>query len=243
MDLVLDLLNPRQPESRLLPALLVTSVFGFFGYLSRGVTWTGAIAGFVASFLLFLGLGFGGFVTLSTVFAITWLATRVGYARKRQLGVAENKSGRNARQVLANVATAAIFAILSLKFGAPWAVVAVAALAEAAADTTSSEIGEALSTRAWLITGFRSVSPGTNGAVSLPGTIAGIGAAALVTLVALWFGVTDTFWAVVIAAFLGTLVDSLIGATLERAGRIGNDGVNFISTLAAAGFALVLQAT
>jgi uncharacterized protein (TIGR00297 family) len=243
MDVVLDLLNPSQPESRLLPALIVTSVFGLFGYLSRGVTWTGAIAGFVASFLLFVGLGLGGFVTLSAVFAITWLATRVGYARKRKLGVAESKSGRNARQVLANVATAATFAVLSLKFGLPCAVVAIAALAEAAADTTSSEIGEALSSRAWLITGFRSVPPGTNGAISLAGTVAGLSAATLVTLIALWVGVTDGLWIVVIAAFLGTLVDSLLGATLERAGRIGNDGVNFISTLAAAGFALVLQAT
>jgi uncharacterized membrane protein len=40
----------------------------------------------------------------------------------------------------------------------------------------------------------------------------------------------------------GLLFDSLLGATLEERGWLNNDAVNFLSTLSAAGFALVALA-
>ena len=60
----------------------------------------------------------------------------------------------------------------------------MAALAEAAADSASSEVGESLSRHAWLVTNLQKVEPGTDGAVSLPGTIAGMAATILVAYVA-----------------------------------------------------------
>ena len=132
--------------------LVITVVFGLLGYLSHGVTRSGALAGTIVAFLIYIGLGAGGFVTLFAVFVIAWVSTRIGYSRKRQLGLAENRSGRNAGQVLANVAAAAGFATLTVFLCAAVRFAAVAALAEAAADTASSEIGEALSGHAWLIT-------------------------------------------------------------------------------------------
>jgi uncharacterized membrane protein len=42
------------------------------------------------------------------------------------------------------------------------------------------------------------------------------------------------------AGFLGTLVDSLLGALIERRGWLDNDLVNLLSTAAAAGVAWML---
>lgn len=231
------------PEARILPALIVASVFGFFGFLSRGVTRSGAFAGVAVAILIYVGLGLGGFVTLFAVFAIAWLTTRIGYARKRQLGLAESRRGRNAGQVLANVAAAAIFAMLAI-FYRGFEFAAVAALAEAAADTASSEVGEALSGHARMITTLRTVPPGTNGAVSVPGTLAGMAAAMLVAYVA---SATQAmppfgFWLVAIAGYLGTVVDSLLGATLERSHRLNNNAVNLLSTFSAGLIALAIIA-
>lgn len=230
----LEFLNPIHPTARVIPALIITSLFGIFGFLSRGVTLPGAVAGSVSAFLIYLGLGLGGFVTLFSVFAITWLTTRTGYARKRSLGLAEDPQGRDAHQVLANVAVAAVFAVLSLRFGHAMAYAAVAALAEAAADTASSEVGEAYSRRAWLITSFKPVAPGTNGGISVPGTLAAVIAALAVVVCGRVLHVIPTVGAAAIAGVLGTLIDSWLGATIERQGWIGNNGVNFLSTLSAA---------
>jgi uncharacterized protein (TIGR00297 family) len=232
-------LDPARPEARILPALVVTTLFGLFGYLSRGVTRSGAVAGAAAACLIYVGMGLGGFVTLFAVFAITWLTTRIGYSRKRRLGLAEDRRGRNAGQVLANLTTAALFSLVAI-FHRDIGFAAIAALAEAACDTASSEVGEALSSRAWLVTNFRAVQPGINGAISLSGTLAGISAALIVAGFAVAAHVlpSNYFWIVAVAGYLGTIVDSVLGATLEQSHRLNNNAVNFISTFSAALIAL-----
>lgn len=229
----------RSPSERVVPALLVTVAFGAAALLLRGVTITGALAGTVSAFLIYLGLGLGGFVTLVAVFVLTLFTTRLGYRRKQQLGLAEPSGGRNAGQVLANLAVAAVFAVLATR-NAWLAVAAVAAMAEAAADTSQSEIGEIASRRAWSITSFREVPPGTDGGITLPGLLAGLVAAAIVALVARVTHVLGPNRAAIagFVGFLGTIIDSLLGATLERAGWLNNDAVNFLSTLSAAAIAL-----
>lgn len=235
-------LRPDPVSQRVLPALVITVAFGALAYLLRSVTLNGALAGTFTAFIIYIGLGWSGFVTLMAVFVITLICTRLGLGRKRQLGLAESQRGRSAAQVLANVAAAAAFAALSLR--QPWfAAASIAAMAEAAADTTQSEIGEIASDRAWLITTFRAVPPGTNGGVTFPGLVAGAAAAVFVALVArLTNAVEEPAWASIagVAGFLATLVDSLLGATLERRAWLNNDGVNFISTLAAGALAIVL---
>ncbi|HET9697022.1 MAG TPA: DUF92 domain-containing protein, partial [Terriglobales bacterium] len=171
----------------------MTPIFGLLGYFTRGVTISGAVAGTIVAFAIWMGLGLGGFVTLFAVFAITWLTTRVGYSRKRELGLAENKRGRNAAQVMANVGAAAVFAVLSLRFGPLFGMASIACLAEATADTASSEIGEALSKKAWLVTTFQEVRPGEDGGVSLPGTLAGVLAAALIAFTGRAMNITHSF--------------------------------------------------
>jgi uncharacterized protein (TIGR00297 family) len=228
-------------SGRAMPALFVTVAFGFGGFLLGGVTVGGAFAGTAAAFLIYLGLGVGGFVTLVSVFVVTLIVTRIGYGRKQQLGLAENRGGRSTGQVLANLSAAALFATIAIWHG--WfAVAAIAALAEAAADTAQSEIGEMASCNAWLITGFRKVAPGTDGGVTLPGTLAGAAAVLLVVITARTLAVIGPGeWRIaVLAGFLGTVVDSLIGATIERRGLLNNNGVNFASTAAAGLIALSL---
>jgi uncharacterized protein (TIGR00297 family) len=236
-----NLFRPDAVSARILPGLIVTVVFGVFGYLLRGVTPFGALAGTFAGFVIYISLGWGGFVTLIVVFVVTLLCTRVGRVRKQQLGLAESSRGRNAAQVLANVAAAAVFAALSLRQN--WfAVASVAAMAEAAADTSQSEIGEIAASRAWLITNFRAVPPGTDGGVTLPGLLAGAIAASVVASAARYTHVISPAFAGVaaVSGFLATTVDSLLGATLERRGWLNNNGVNFVSTIGAGAIAAAI---
>lgn len=221
--------------------LAVTVVFAALGHLVRGVTRSGAVAGAIVCFALFAGAGPGAFWALLTVFALTWAATRFGLSRKQRLGTAERGEGRTAAQVVANIGVAAICAVLYRSFGTPLLLLALAAaLAEAAADTVSSECGQALSGNARLITTFQPVPAGTDGGITVAGTLSGAVAAMLVTLVSVWGCILPRrwLWIVTLAGVLGMLIDSFLGALCERRGWLGNDAVNLLSTL----FAAVLAA-
>jgi uncharacterized protein (TIGR00297 family) len=198
---------------------------------------------------------------LVPVFAVLLLAsfaTRIGRGRKEKLGTAESRRGREASQVAANLGVAAIVSsgLFQLWMGdsrwfsplvlgqflvfAP----ALAAMAEAAADTVSSELGQVLSSRPRMITTLRRAEPGVDGAVSLGGTIAGViagGAVAAAGAFALQGGwlLFAIGWA---GGVFGLFFDSLLGATAERRGWLNNDGVNFLSTASAAAFALAIMA-
>ena len=179
---------------------------------------------------------------LVALFLLTFSATRFGRRKKEQLGVAEDKRGRNAAQVAANLGVAGWGAAAALSFpltGSLYAVVVTAALAEATADTLASELGEVLGGPPFLVTTLRRVAPGSDGAVSLAGTVAGASGAAVVVLVAaLALGLSPgKAFCAGLGALAGLFVDSLLGATAERRGWINNDGVNFLSTLAASAIA------
>ncbi|HZQ18806.1 MAG TPA: DUF92 domain-containing protein [Terriglobales bacterium] len=215
----------------------ISSLFAVFGRLVRGVTTGGAIAGAVVCFVLLCSAGLRGFAALFTVFAFTWVATHIGYARKQRLGTAEARAGRNTLQVLANLGTAAGCAAVYTQFPNPRIFVAMAAaLAEAAADTVSSEIGQAMGRVPRLITSWREVARGTNGAITGIGTAAGAIAAVAVAFVFFAFGDFGRV-SLLVVAFSGTagmFADSFLGATIEGRRGIGNNAINFFSTVFAA---------
>jgi uncharacterized protein (TIGR00297 family) len=224
--------------ARFVTALVVTVLFAVAGWASGGVTLSGAAAGLAVAFALYYCAGANGFVVLVVVFALTWVATRIGYARKQQLGIAERRRGRrNAGQVLANIGVSGACAVLACLWKSDAAIVAgMASLAEAAADTVSSECGEAWSDTAYLVTGFRVVPAGTDGAITFAGTLAGMVAAAIVAAAAAIANVLFARSAVLACAAgcAGMLIDSVLGATAERRGLLNNNAVNFTSTAAAA---------
>jgi uncharacterized membrane protein len=209
-----------------------------------------------------------GITPLALLFVLTFIATRLGRKQKAAAGLAEGRKGRSAAQVVANLGTAALFSSLwgenisgwlftvrSGSFGFAYSgreghilymhvlwLPMLAALAEATADTVSSEIGQAFGGQPILLTTLRRVPPGTDGAVTLLGTLAGVAAAAVVALSAIpAMGLSLSECAVALTAGVaGLFFDSLLGATVERRGWLGNDLVNLSSTAFAAALSLLL---
>jgi uncharacterized protein (TIGR00297 family) len=202
----------------------------------------------------------GGLMPLLAVFLLTFAATKIGKAKKERIGTGESKRGRSAAQVAANLGIAALAgfpvaaftssAVMRSSFEAITAFWSLTALAEAAADTVSSEIGQVLGGEPRLITTLRRVDEGTDGGITLWGTLAGLLAALIVVIVGFWAvrGGRNllSYWSPIslgtIGGVLGLLFDSLLGGTLERRGWLNNDAVNFLSTLSAILFTLAVSA-
>ena len=223
-------------------AFLVTGVFAGLVYALGMASRGGALGGFVVGVLTYASLGPQGFTVLALFVAGGSLLTRLGYRSKERHGTAEANGGRRgAGSAFANCGIALLCALFASLTGSRAGVVAfIAALGAAFADTTESEVGQLYSHAPRLITTFRKVPPGTNGAVSVAGTLAGLAAAMLTALLGLVLGlVTEPGIVLLIAlvAFLGTVTDSLIGAL---APRVSNEVTNVLCTLLAAALAFLL---
>jgi uncharacterized protein (TIGR00297 family) len=265
--LVLPTLHGHPGRAReFLIAFGVSWTFGMAVWALRSATALAAFSGSLICFLvtLFTKRGDSVFVSglapMLALFVLTYLATKAGRRRKASLGLAEGKKGRNAAQVIANlgasalatIAVTALDAVLfpngrgtdGINLTGVLNIVLVAVFAEATADTVSSEVGQAFGGTPFLVTTLRRVPPGTDGAISLRGTAAGIAAAAVVSILGTWaLGLMpEQALIAFLAGIAGLFFDSLLGATIERKGWLGNDLVNFTSTLFAAAMALVALA-
>lgn len=230
---------------RLAIAGAVTLGFALLARALRGVSRSGMLAGGAACFLLYAGAGPSAFAALAALFLLTWAATRLGYRHKQELGIAERGDGRNAWQVLANLALAALGAVLfGVSGNRVWLLAVTAALAEAATDTVASEVGQSRSRTALLITTCKPVPAGTDGGITMAGTLAGIAAGLMLAAVAALGGMIarHQLWIPATAGFAGMLIDSLLGATCQRRGWMNNEAVNLFGTLAAAALAYAMAA-
>jgi uncharacterized protein (TIGR00297 family) len=212
----------------------VLSVLSFrFGLLTK----SGAAASFVVGMAIG-GLGSIGWLLTLIVFTFMGFAvTKFRFQIKESKGLQEGKKGeRTYRNVLANGLVPALVAVIAFATGnqdSTLAVIAyISSVAVAAADTTASELG-VLSDRAYLITTGERVAPGTDGGVSLNGTLWCI-VASLIASYTGWLVIIHQpldllFLIPSVMGVAGCMVDSLIGATLERRGLVGKLHVNFLS--------------
>jgi len=233
---------------RMFLALAVNLGFALLAYAFKAASASGAICGFLLGTAIYLGYGYKSFLLLFAFVLLGSVATRLGLEKKAARSVAERRGGaRSWREASANLTAAAFFAtlVITTHHEAAFLLAMVAALAEAAGDTVSSEIGQWVSSRAYLITTFRRVPAGEDGGVSLAGTAAGFAASALIVGLGVGLKLCGPYRfagpaIAFAAAALGNLFDSVLGATLERRGLVTNGMVNFAGTSVAGGLALGL---
>ncbi len=191
-------------------------------------------AGIAAAWVL--GVTTWGFGTWKA-YVLLWIflgagtaVTRFHRRDKRNRGL-EDEARRGLSHVLANGALCFIGSILVwLTGGSPLAAGIVAAsLAAALADTAASEIGKALGRRAYALPSLRAVPPGTEGAVSIPGTLAGLAGAVLIAWPAIALGFLPAAW--FLPLVLGGCAAMLIEGLLPALGPGTNAGTNLANTI------------
>jgi uncharacterized protein (TIGR00297 family) len=234
-------LDPTVEPTRVFVGLAVSVFFGYVAYALETASIQGMLTGVLLAFLAVVLGGYGWFVLLITFFGLGGLSAKFRYEQKRTRGIAEDNEGaRGSGNVLANAAVALVAVLgfaASGSVGLPPALFLfayAASVAAAMADTLSSEIG-GLYDGPRLLTTLERVEPGTDGAVTWQGELAGIvGSVVIAGIAAVAFDLGTTAALVVVAGgVIGMTVDSLLGATLE--GRtLGNQSVNLLATLCGA---------
>ena len=220
------------------PLLVLNGVLAFLGWRFRTVTGAGALAGFAVGAAVIMSLGWPGYLVLFLYFALGALVTRMGWTRKRDLGIAEARGGaRGPRQVVANGGPPVLFCVLAgvspVSWGGPAAAAFVGSLATAAADTVSSEVGKSLGGAVRRLPGLSRAPAGTPGGISFGGSAAGLMASFVICGVAAGGGLIPPAWFLPVAAagFLAALLEGLL-SPLETRGTLDNDGVNAVSVFA-----------
>ncbi|GAA6618928.1 TIGR00297 family protein [Scytonema sp. NUACC26] len=224
------------------------------------LTPTGYFHAWLLGTLIWGTLGWQGYVIVMFYFLVGSFVTRVGMAQKEAEGIAEKRSGaRGPENVWGSALTGALCAIgvglinsgifsplppFSPSPPLPLLLLGyIASFSTKLSDTCASEVGKAYGKSTFLITTFRSVPRGTEGAVSIEGTLAGAVASLALALLGWGVGLIDLLgilWCV-LAAFIATNLESAIGATLQpRFNWLTNELVNIINTLIGAIAAIFL---
>lgn len=127
-----------------------------------------------------------------------------------------------------------------------WRVGFVTAFATKLSDTFGSELGKAYGKTTYLITSLKRVPKGTEGAVSLEGTLAGIFASCVIAAASYGLHLLSSpvqIAQVILAAFIATTMESYIGAIFQdRISWLNNELVNLIMTVLGAGMAIAMVA-
>ncbi len=231
---------------RLLPAVAVNIGVAALVMRVRLVDAGGAIAGALVGIALALGGGVPGWMMLLAAFVAAAGTSKFREREKRAHGIAEEREGRRgAGNAIANCGVAAIAALLAV--GTPYTALALMAmvtgLVAGASDTVASEVGKAVRGTTYSVLTLSRVVPGSPGAMSVAGTLAGVVSAAIIAAFAAALGLIapSAVWIVVLAATVGALVESVLAATFEARGLMTNDLLNFLNTAAAAAIAVALS--
>jgi uncharacterized protein (TIGR00297 family) len=213
------------------------------------LTPLGYLNAWVLGVIVWGTLSWQGYIVVMFYFLVGSGVTKIGMAQKEAAGIAEKRAGmRSPANVWGSALTATICALGTLlvppTFKELLVLAYVASFATKLSDTSASEVGKAYGKSTFLITTLKPVPPGTEGAVSLEGTIAGVIASIAIAFTGYSVGIIN-LWGVlwcVVAAFIATNIESLIGATLQdEIPWMTNEVVNFINTTIGAIVAIALS--
>jgi uncharacterized protein (TIGR00297 family) len=216
--------------------MLLALLLAIISYRLKFLNSSGSATMFLLG-TLFFGVGrWTWSIPILTFFILSSLLSKTGTHRKqRYADVVEKGGSRDIWQVLANGGLAGVMLLIwYVKQNDTYFILFAGSLAAVTADTWATELGMLSRTKPRSILTFRPVAPGTSGGISLLGTLgAAMGALVLAGVSLLCspnqspavMGMREALL-VFVAGLLASMVDSVLGATLQaryRCGRCGKE--------------------
>jgi uncharacterized protein (TIGR00297 family) len=197
---------------------ILAGVVAGAAYRLKFLNASGAAATFLMGAVIF-GVGqLQWSVPMLTFFVLSSLLSKLGKGRKAKLaGIFAKSDARDAGQVLSNGGIPAGLLLLDFFFPHPaWFHLYLSALAAVTADTWGTEIGTLFNNQPRSIVTMKKTAVGASGGVTLHGTLGALAGAWTVAASGQpWLDNRELLFLVALAGFLGGLVDSLLGATVQ----------------------------
>lgn len=221
------------PYLDLAVTLAILAFFSLFSYHKKLLDAKGILVADALGLIVFYSGGLNAFATLLVFYGTAELATKFGRSEKK----------KHAQRTTANIIGNGGPAVVSLAMGST--IGFFGALSTALADTVSSEIGITSREKPVMITTLKQVEPGTDGGITLRGLLAGLAAGTLIGYLyyLLFTPSPKAFALIAIVGVMGSIVDSLLGATLQKQGVLDNNQVNFVASSIGALAIVALQST
>jgi uncharacterized protein (TIGR00297 family) len=224
----------------LITVLVFAFVLGYLAYRVRIADISAMLSATLLGVVIIISTDVWWYLTLLTFFFLGGMFTRYKYEFKKSRGIAESRGGvRGYKNVFSN-SLAALALAVACKVFPSYAMLLLPAylgsIATATGDTLASEIGQTWKGEPIMITTFKKVRPGTDGGVTTLGEFAAFAGASAIALLSLMFLKNDMglAFAVFAGGFIGTNIDSVLGATLQQKGYLSNNGVNLFATISGA---------
>ena len=209
-------------------------VIGLITYWRKALDLFGSIFMIIMGIVIIFTAGANWLILIFLFLILGLVSTKYKHQYKKDIGVYEGT------RTLKNVISNGIVPFIMAAFGNYGGF--IGSIATATADTLASEVGVTVQPR--LITTFKKVPPGTDGGISVVGTVAGIIGAGIIGVAAYLLGIfPDPFVTLkisIIAGTVGCFVDSILGAVLERRNYISNEYVNLIATITGAALGIIM---
>ena len=207
------------------------------GWISAGILGT----------ILWGCLSWQGWMSVVIYLFFGSFVTKIGYKFKKEKGIAEKRGGRRGPENVWGSAATGLFLAIMTKLSTNTANIVMfkigfaASFAAKLADTFGSEIGKRFGKETYLITSFKKVDRGTEGGISIEGTLASVLGSIFMAFIMLRLSIISTkyhFIVVLVSGFLATLSESIIGAKFQNKYKLSNELVNAIQTSIASVFAI-----
>jgi uncharacterized protein (TIGR00297 family) len=236
------------PAQQMFLALIFSLVLGYLAYRTKIADISALLGAALLGVLVIVFSEMFWFILLLTFFILGGAFTKYKYRYKESIGLAQSKGGvRSYENVFSNSTAALVLAILYGIYPQYSELIIFAYLgtvATATGDTLASEIGTTARSQPIMITTLKPAKAGVDGAVTILGQIAALLGAMVIGILPVIFGKVDTVLPVILittaGGFLGTNIDSILGATLQNRGILSNSGVNFVATFAGAAISAIL---
>jgi uncharacterized protein (TIGR00297 family) len=219
--------------------LIAVVIIAFLALYWKKLDFPGMISGIVAALCIWAGSGESALVALFLFFVLGTAASSWQKERKKVLMIAEaNEGKRGMINVFANAGIAALLSLGAIVFPEYLhllSVMAISSLAAACSDTLSSELGNVYGSKYFNIITLKPGKRGVDGVVSLEGFFFGLVGSTCIGCLTFFYDFTIMEFVIIsISGFSGNLIDSFLGATLQKNGTLSNNQVNFWATLSGA---------